>query len=240
MKVLLCFIGTQNYFYFFDKYYQTFNTLFLPNTKKDFLILTDLNYVSSYNNQFVLNIEHKQWPYVTLLRFKNILKAEELIKKYDWFIFIDADMYANKVITEQDFFVSSKRFFGVQHPLFLNSRGTFENNIKSCAYVSEYDDMCTYWQGCFWGGQNPYILNMIEELNNRVDLDLNNGIVAKWHDESHLNKFYIENKRFVHTYDSSYCYPEIFINGYMNLPVDKKIIHIEKSYINFPRFSGVK
>lgn len=238
MKTLICFIGTQRYFYFFEKYYQTINEMFLPKTQKDFLILTDYNYSPRNKNEKVIQIKHINWPYVTLFRFKNILKSEQLIKDYDLFIFIDADMYAHRVITEHEFFTTNKNFFGVQHPLYTNNNGTFETDYRSLSCVLDYEDKSIYWQGCFWGGRVPYIIDMIKELDRRVDIDLSKKIMAKWHDESHLNKFFIENKKQVHTYDSGYCYPEIFLKSNCMSSIDKKLIHIEKPHSCFKRFSG--
>jgi hypothetical protein len=53
-----------------------------------------------------------------------------------------------------------------------------------------------YYQGCLWGGKVPDVLEMIEELESRVNEDLKNNVIAVWHDESHMNKYFIENKKF--------------------------------------------
>ena len=103
--------------------------------------------------------------------------------------------------------------------------GAFETDIKSRAHVTESDDTTMYWQGCLWGGKIPEVCAMIDELMERTNLDLKDGIVAKWHDESHINKYFIENKDKVHTLGPQYAFPEVFADHCHFSP---KIVHLAK------------
>ena len=67
---------------------------------------------------------------------------------------------------------------------------------------------------------------MIDELEDRVKKDLDDNVIAVWHDESHLNKFFIENKNEVHLLGPSFAYPEIF-ESYCNF--EPKIVHLAKN-----------
>jgi len=99
-----------------------------------------------------------------------------------------------------------------------------EHNPESLAAVTEDDDLSTYWQACFWGGRSEYFLKVSKELEERTDKDLEKNIIAKFWDESFLNKYFIENKNLVYTYDPSYSYPATRpIPG----PFKKKIVHDE-------------
>ena len=103
--------------------------------------------------------------------------------------------------------------------------GAFETNTNSRAGVTEHDDTSMYYQGCLWGGRVPEVLDMIEELDSRVEEDLSNDIVAVWHDESQLNKFYSEVKDDVHLLGPEYAYPEVF-QDHCNF--EPKIVHLAK------------
>ena len=48
---------------------------------------------------------------------------------------------------------------------------------------------------------------MMKELKKRVDTDYSNDIIALWHDESHLNKFFSENKDRVNDLSPDYAFP---------------------------------
>lgn len=50
---------------------------------------------------------------------------------------------------------------------------------------------------------------MIKEIKRRIDQDIKNKVVARWVDESHLNKYLIDNKEKVHTLPPSYSYPSL-------------------------------
>lgn len=232
MKVAICFIGTGKYLNFLPKYYENVEKYFLPESKKIFLVFTDGEMKDVPDNIIPYHQEHLEWPYITLKRFEFILKAKDQIKTCDWFIFIDADALVVKTITEKEFFNNTKSFFGVHHPCHYlempphqNFPGALETNPNSKAFVKKGSDFSVYYQGCLWGGKVPEIIQMIEELNERVAVDLNANIIAVWHDESHLNKFFIDNKDFVNVLGPEYAYPEVFSN-YCNF--DPKIIHLAK------------
>jgi hypothetical protein len=136
-------------------------------------------------------------------------------------------------ITEEEFFDDTKPFFGVHHPChFLQMQphdqypGAFETNPLSLSHISETDDLSVYYQGCLWGGKIPDVLGMIEELDSRVNKDLENNVIAVWHDESHINKFFIEQKENVHVLGPEYAYPEVFSE---HCKFEPKIVHLAKN-----------
>ena len=231
MKVAICFIGTGKYINFLPKYYENIQEYFLPGVEKTFLVFTDGE--GDFPEDIkVYQQEHLEWPYITLKRFEIIQKAKEEIEKNDWFVFIDADALVVDKIEEDEFFDSTKSFFGVHHPChFLQMPphnqfpGAFETNSLSLSHVDETDDLSVYYQGCLWGGKVPDVLEMIEELESRVNKDLENDIIAVWHDESHINKYFIENKDLMNTLGPEYAYPEVFA-GYCKF--EPKIVHLAK------------
>jgi hypothetical protein len=230
MKVAIVFIGTSKYLNFLPQYYQKIHENFLPNSKKTFLVFTD-GEGDFPEDVKVYNQEHLNWPYITLTRFEIINKAREEIINHDWLVFLDADTLVIDKILENDF-ISNKPFFGVHHPCHYLKMpphdtypGAFEINSNSSACINESLDCSVYFQGCFWGGKVPKILEMIDDLQKKVNQDINNNVIAIWHDESHLNRYFAEHQSEVKIFGPEYAYPEVF-SEYCNF--NPKIIHLAK------------
>ena len=233
MKVAICFIGTGEYLNFLPNYYENLEKYFLPNAEKTILVFTDGELNETPDNLIPYYQEHLEWPYITLTRFEIIQKAKDIISQNDWFVFIDADALVVDTITEEEFFDNTKSFFGVHHPCHYLQMpphdqlpGAFEINPLSRACITDNDDTSVYYQGCLWGGKVPAVLDMIGELEDWIKKDLDDNVIAVWHDESHLNKFFIQNKDNVHLLGPSFAYPEVF-ETYCNF--EPKIVHLAKN-----------
>ena len=232
MKVAITFIGTNKYLDFLPKYYENVEKYFLPNSEKTILAFTDGELNDTPDNLKVYHQEHLEWPFITLKRFEIINKAREEIDKHDWLVFIDADAIPVVEITEEEFF-TDKPLFGVHHPChFLGMEphtqapGAYDQNPDSEAYVDTSKGLPeVYYQGCFWGGKVPNVCAMIDELEARVNRDLEKDVVALWHDESQINKYFLERLDMVHTYGPEYAFPEVFKDYCQFSP---KIVHLAK------------
>ena len=110
----------------------------------------------------------------------------------------------------------------------LGGLGDWEISQDSLAYVPR-KQRHTYVCGGTWMGLREPLGVMISELANRTCRDLQHGVVAIWHDESHLNWF-----ASTHTHqllDSEKCFAE----GYPNLKdLIPEIIAVDKGD-NFTR-----
>ena len=232
MKVAITFIGTNKYLDFLPKYYENIEKYFLPNSEKTIFAFTDGELNDTPDNLKVYHQEHLEWPFITLKRFEIINKAREEIDKHDWLVFIDADAIPVVEITEEEFF-TNKPLFGVHHPChFLGMEphtqapGAYDQNPNSEAYVDTSKGLPeVYYQGCFWGGKVPNVCAMIDELEARVNRDLEKNVVALWHDESQINKYFLERLDMVHTYGPEYAFPEVFKDYCQFSP---KIVHLAK------------
>ena len=110
MKVAICFIGTGKYLSFLPKYYENVEQYFLPGVERTFLIFTDGELNETPDNMIPYYQEHLEWPFITLTRFEIIQRAEDEIKKNDWFVFIDADALVVDTIEAEDFFDDTKSY----------------------------------------------------------------------------------------------------------------------------------
>ena len=240
MKVAITFIGTNRYLDFLPRYYEHIEKHFLPKSEKVFLVFTDGELGDTPDNIKVYHQEHLEWPYITLKRFEIINKAREEIDKCDWLVFLDADTLVVDNIMEEEFLsrccgatTDDVPLFGVHHPChFLGmaphpqAPGAYDQNPDSEAYVDTSKGLPeVYYQGCFWGGKVPNVCAMIDELEARVNRDLEKNVVALWHDESQINKYFLERLDMVHTYGPEYAFPEVFKDHCQFSP---KIVHLAK------------
>jgi hypothetical protein len=231
MNLSVIFIGTGSYLNFLPKWYESCEKYLVPDVKKKYFVFTDGQLSGTPDNIIVYPQEHLSWPYITLLRFNTILKAKDELVKSHWILFLDADMLVVDEVEEKELF-TDKKYIGVQHPChYMNLPphnkfpGSFETNTKSLSCISDKDDTSTYFQGCLWGGKTSEVIPMIEELQKRTDDDLSRNVIATWHDESHMNKFFAERKEDIHILSPSYAYPEIF-SDHCNFK--SKIVHLSK------------
>ena len=156
----------------------------------DFLCLTD------NKTNLIENVIHKYMPFLpfpfsTLMRYHYILENKKILSKYNYVFYIDSDMkFVNTVGND----ILSKSVC-VLHPGYYckdKKEFAYEKNEKSLAYVKE-EEGTKYYQGCFQGGEYSDFINMVERLNINITKDLNKNIIAEWHDESHMNRYRINN-----------------------------------------------
>lgn len=221
-KIAISFIGTGNYINFFPKYYETINQYFVPENPKHFFVFTDATFDGDIPDNITListEEKFKQTPkdysssgWVSMIhktigglyRFETIKTIKDQLKEFDWYAYIDADYYAcSEIITYDEFFDDSKNFFAVQHPTFsplwerFGGYLPFERNSESLSCVKKDDEIDNvYLQGCLWGGKIPKVFDMIDELDRRIKVDIENDFVSKVVstalDENHLNRYRID------------------------------------------------
>jgi hypothetical protein len=228
-------LATNNYKNFCTDFLFGFNNYFLPEAGKEFIIFTDdINYHSLQKENITTSfIEHEAWPMITLKRYGHINKFKDRITEDDLCIFADIDLMPVATINS----LTVNRYFGVEHPgnYYINNIQSLETNTNSTAYVNinTLPLNYKYIQGCLWGGIGKDFINMISVLQKSTEQDLMNNVIAKWHDESHLNKFCIDNIQDFKFLPSSYAYPETW-----SLQIPKYIIHKDKNMEEYPRFQG--
>tara|TARA_E500000305_G_C3932282_1_gene193362 strand:- start:340 stop:798 length:459 start_codon:yes stop_codon:yes gene_type:complete len=145
---------------------------------------------------------------------------------------MDADTVVYDMVTVEEFF-SDKPFFGVHHPCHFMGfpphnklPGAFETDERSQGSIDldQYSPK-VYYQGCLWGGKIPEVFELIDLIDERTQVDVENDSIPVWHDESHINRFFIENEDRVHLLGPEYAYPEVFEDHCNFKP---KIVHLAK------------
>lgn len=188
----------------FMPYHRTF--LFTDQTYKNF----DYRF---FENPLRL-IEHPDlgFPRATLMRYHAIMSQAYELQDYDQIFYCDADMRFVAPVAEDD--ICSNGITATLHPGYAmrtpSAYISLENNSKSTAYQT---NLSHYFCGGFNGGKTQSFLTMSAILSRNIDIDEEHGIMAKWHDESHLNRYLFVNPP-AKILTPSFCYPENYDGGY--------------------------
>ena len=220
MKVGLLIIATNKYIRFLQPLIESADSYFLPNQDITYFFFTNQNIdIKSNRNIVKIDVEHKDWPWMTLGRYKIFSDNSNILSKMDYIFYSDVDM---RFVSEVGDEILSDRV-ATQHPGYFGGRGTPETNPLSLACVFPYEQM-QYFAGGFNGGTSKEYLKMAHKISNDIDVDCSRNIIAIWHDESHMNRYFIDNKPTL-ILSPSYCYGES-----MNIPFEKKLLALDKNH----------
>lgn len=224
MNIGILLICTGKYTVFFNTVYDSCEEFFLKGHKKTYYVFTD-GEIKKGDNIIKIHQENLGWPHNTLRRFQMFNRVESELKNEDYLFFFNANMKFVDFVNEEVIPKKENNFLmGVNHPGYFNSdpsRFTYERNPNSKFYI-EFGKGNYYYQGCFNGGSSNEFLKMSKTLDDMINIDLSNGIMPIWHDESALNWYYLDKNPLI--VDSGYSYPE----GWQ-LPFEKKIVQIDKN-----------
>lgn len=156
-------------------------------------------------------IQHKEWPYMTLERYKHFdsmfkFGGEGFKKRYAHVFYCDVDMlFVNDVGSE---ILAEGLVATVHHGFCRQPRSvfTYETRPESLAYIPE-DEGLNYYAGGFQGGSTEAFAQACGVMAHNIQQDLDKGIIAVWHDESHWNRYLANNppKKWL---APSYCFHE--------------------------------
>lgn len=219
-KIGLLIIATNKYIQFLQPLIDSADSYFLPNQEVTYFIFTnqDIDIISN-RNIIKINVEHKEWPWMTLGRYKIFSNSSTEISEMEYIYYSDADMRFVNIVGDEIL----GDLVATQHPGYYSRRGTPETNPESLACVYPYESM-EYFAGGFNGGKSEEFLKMSKKISSNIDIDYSKGIIAIWHDESHMNRYFIDNKP-TKILNPSYCYGES-----MNIPFERKLIALDKNH----------
>ena len=210
-KVGILYICTGEYFKFWDQFYKNSERYFLNDCELHYFIFTDNNILLNLKHKRIHPIYHKlmDWPFPTLLRYEIFYENRGVFDYMDYLVFCNANLLFKDYIDKDELF-GVNRMFATIHPGYLDKtfeKFPYEKNQNSLAYINRNENS-KYVCGGFNGGEKKYFLRMAEELNDNTNNDLENDIIAIWHDESHFNYYVEKNKNLFNIIDAKFCYPE--------------------------------
>jgi len=219
-KIGLLIICTNKYTRFLDPLLRSADQYFLKNQDVTYFVFTNQEVEIATNRKVVgTYVEHKEWPWMTLGRYKIFSEASEELSKMDHLYYCDADMLFVGEVGDE---ILSDRV-ATQHPGLYGTRGTPETNPESLACVYPHEEM-QYLAGGFNGGTSEEYLKMAHTISKNINIDYSKGIIALWHDESHFNRYCIDNPP-TKILSPSYCYGES-----LRIPFEKKLIALDKNH----------
>ena len=226
MKIGFLIIATNKYVKYINPLVESINKYFLPNYDKTVFVFTNqIDYKFEYENIIPIYQDHMNWPMPTLKRYEIFYKNKKQYKNVNVLYYLDADMLINDYIGEE-ILPDERGLVAVIHPgYFRDKMQSFDRNPFSKAFVDFKLGHKCYHCGGVQGGEKEKYLNVCKILMDNINDDLNRGVVAEWHDESHWNHYLIHNSLTYKELDSSYCYPESW-----NLNLQKRILALDKNH----------
>lgn len=241
-KIGILYITTGKYVIFWKAFYESFEKYFLPHMERHYFVFTDACEDEIKESQYVHVYREKQlpWPLPTLLKYHYFLQVEEELKQMDYLYQSNGPVVCEDYVDEEGFLPREE--FGetlmfTRHPGFYQKPRIFipyERNPRSKAYVPYNQGKC-YVFGAMNGGKSDAYLSFMKELRQRITDDLNHNLIARFHDESHVNHgiLFQENYRII---DMAYAYP-----SNAEIPTKRIICLLDKSkYFDVDELKGMK
>lgn len=197
MKVAILYICTGKYNQFFSGFYESAKKYFLVDAEKTFFVWTDDDSLGKGKTD--VEIIHKEcagFPMDSLLRFESFLTVREEILKRDYVFFFNANTLFLQTIGDEILPDDTGLVAGVweKNEKRWNCLKPYERRKNSTAYIPPFDGPYHYVGGFLNGGTTAVFVKMVEELAGNTRTDLENGIIAVVHDESHLNAYFHKHK----------------------------------------------
>ena len=144
------------------------------------------------------------WPDATLYRHHVLLEHRDLLR-HDFVYLADADMRFESTVGPEIL----APLVATRHPGYVTCPRRdlpYERRPESAAFIPS-DGGSIYCAGAFVGGLRDAFLDLSSRIAAGVDRDDTNGVVARWHDESHLNRCLVDTPAFRYL-SPAYCYPD--------------------------------
>lgn len=233
MRIGILYICTGRYSIFWKKFYQSVERYLMQGYPciREYYVFTDATSLyGEKENKHIHRIhqENLGWPRNTLMRYQMFWGIrEQLERETDYLYFFNSNMQfrvpVGKEFLPEDL---SNGLVGCIHPGYYdktNLEFPYDRNLVSTACILEGEGSF-YYAGGLNGGRTEAFLKMSETILINIHEDDKKGVIALWHDESHINRYFLNNppKRL----SPAYCYPE----GY-ELPYPVIIRLFDKSKI---------
>ena len=204
-KVGILYVCIGRYSIFWEEFYQTSSHYLFPNSDKHYFVFTDDDKLlkTTLPNVTFFHQEDLGWPGNVIYRYDFFYKHKESLNQMDYLYFFNGNYTFVDTIYEEEIFPDSVRNEGLMCLSWYKDVPSscenfpYERNPESKAYIPVGEGK-QYFQSGFFGGETKSVLQLVDTCKSWVDEDMAKGIIAIWHDESHINKYFIDrNPRIV-------------------------------------------
>jgi histo-blood group ABO system transferase len=217
-KVGLCIVATGRYDQYAQRLIDSARPFFCTNSDVTYFIFTD-GKITPSKDVVICYQKRLGWPHDTLKRFEMYERRKEILNEMDYLFALDADMYFVARVGEEIL----SDLVATQFPGYVGRRGPYEKNPSSTACVRKEEGEI-YFAGAFYGGKREEFFKLLKTVNEKIAQDEAKNVIAKCHDESHLNRYFIDHKPTL-VLSPSYCYPESW-----QLTYPKKLLALDKNH----------
>lgn len=230
MKIAFLSIATNKYKSYIPKLFKSLDKHAFPDKDYSLSLIVFTNETITFNTSdriqgIATNITHVPFPLISLLRYHYYYSIKDQLKQFDYVYHLDCDLEVIKPISTE---ILGARVC-VEHPG-MNKDYThrqlfpYDLNPSSNAYVPPHMGTC-YYQNCLQGGISSEFVDMCTILKDRIETDLRNNYIARWHDESYMN-WYMSHNAPTNILPKIYAYPEKW-----EYREDTKIVHLDKNHL---------
>lgn len=213
-KIGILYICTGKYKIFWQDFYLSCEKNFIPEAEKHYFVFTDspeIEFESDNKNIHRIYQENLGWPNNTLKRYEIFLKSQEKLVGMNYIFYLNANLLFLEKITAEEFLPQNQeKLVGCLHPGYYDKpvkKFNYEDNPLSTAFVDKKDGKF-YFAGGINGGKTVNFLEAIKTLSQNIEKDEQVKIIAKWHDESHWNRYLNEHLAEVKILTPAYLFPE--------------------------------
>ena len=212
-KVAVLYIATGKYVRLWPGFLESAEKYLLKSCKVEYFVFTDVDHLAEEKDNPRIHRIFQE-PMLGRTRhccgLKFFLKAEEQLKAFDYIYFFNANCEFKQPITEEMLLPRPEKhehMVFVLHPAFYwryNYEFTYDHNPRCKAYIPMglgRDYVC----GGINGGERDAYLKFCHTLQKRIRQDKDRGIIALWHDESHINWYAFTHPHY-RLLDASFCF----------------------------------
>lgn len=215
-RIGLLIMATGRYVHLANKLIESAQKYFCKHNDVTYFVFTDGELIKAPN---IVKIPQEQlgWPYDTMMRFHTYYKSKDRLAHMDYLFSCDADMLFVDDVGDEIL----GDLVAVRHSQLMFKRGIYDTNPLSTACVNRHEGKY-YFVGAFYGGKREQFFKLLCMICENITTDLARGVIARVHDESHLNRYFIDNEPTV-ILSPSYCHFEAWCS-----PYTKKLIAFDR------------